>query len=212
MGWRSSNGPPSQERPLQGWRPRKVYRLHTPPKTREIIAKKIKTLNQGKPDIVTIRRVAEAGVFRVHRLVDLVPDGWFESTYYKQYYLADGLRDTMWAAIPINNDVEIYVGLFRTLDHCPFSEADVQSFAFALKGLKWFHRLQLLGEGIGMASEPLTHTEHLILHALLQGQKEREIAVEFGQSTHTTHDHIKKIYKKYGVSSRSALMALWLTP
>lgn len=202
---------PQSSDPLGGWRPRAVHRLLTSgPKTRTILNKKKKALEQGQPDIVTIRRVALAGTFRVHRLVDIAPEGWFESRYYKTFYLADRVRDTMWAGIPVNTDTEVYVGLFRSLDHAPFSAEEADTFAFALQGLKWFHRRQLLGEGIGVALEPLTATERAVLEQLLSGQSEPAIARDRDQSVHTTHDHVKRIYKKYGVTSRSALMALWL--
>nr|WP_272917844.1 helix-turn-helix transcriptional regulator [Altericroceibacterium endophyticum] len=68
----------------------------------------------------------------------------------------------------------------------------------------------MLGEGIGIASAPLTPTEHAVLGGVLQGMSEKEVAIANDQSPHTTHDHIKSIYRKYGVSSRTALMALWL--
>lgn len=196
--------------PLRGWRPRAMHRLVTGPKSQELVRNKARALEQGKADIVTIRRVAQAGRFRVHRLVDIAPEGWFESAHYRTFYEGHGHLDSLWAGIPINHDVEIYVGLYRDTTHGWFSEADRETFAFALRGLKWFHRRQLLGEGLGVVSEPLTPTERLVLGGLLRGSSEREIADTNGQSPHTTHDHVKRIYRKYGVSSRSALMALWL--
>ncbi|WP_454610343.1 helix-turn-helix transcriptional regulator [Labrenzia sp. MBR-25] len=45
---------------------------------------------------------------------------------------------------------------------------------------------------------------------LAQTQSDWRIAEQNNQSPHTTHDHVKRIFRKYGVSSRSALMALWL--
>jgi DNA-binding CsgD family transcriptional regulator len=42
------------------------------------------------------------------------------------------------------------------------------------------------------------------------GLREKQIAEQNNQNPHTTHDHVKRIFRKYGVSSRSALMALWL--
>jgi DNA-binding CsgD family transcriptional regulator len=82
----------------------------------------------------------------------------------------------------------------------------------ALRGLKWFHRRQLLNRGIVLGDSPLTPTEQDVLAALLTGASEKEIARSMGHSPYTTHDYVKSIYRKFAVSNRSALMALWLGP
>jgi len=44
----------------------------------------------------------------------------------------------------------------------------------------------------------------------LTGLPEKEIAAAQGHSYHTTHEYVSAIFRKFGVSNRSALMALWL--
>ncbi len=39
----------------------------------------------------------------------------------------------------------------------------------------------------------------------------RSITCELKQSLHTTHGHVKEIYRKFNVTSRTALMAIWLS-
>jgi DNA-binding CsgD family transcriptional regulator len=65
------------------------------------------------------------------------------------------------------------------------------------------------GEGLGVASAPLTPTERRILQGLLQGVDGKADRRRRGaESPH--HGHVKRIFRKYGVSSRNALMAPWL--
>ena len=50
----------------------------------------------------------------------------------------------------------------------------------------------------------------MVLRGLLDGLSEKAIAEVVNQSRHTTHGHVKRIFRKYCVRSRSELMALWL--
>nr|WP_272209872.1 helix-turn-helix transcriptional regulator [Marinicella sp. W31]MDC2875704.1 helix-turn-helix transcriptional regulator [Marinicella sp. W31] len=196
--------------PLFGWRPRSISALYPDDETARIIQEAFALMDQGTPDITTVRNAELAGEFRVFMLHELAPPEWFEGDAYKIYYHGIDRLDSIWVGIPINADAEIQIGFHRALSQSPFSERDRQVVRHALRGIRWFYRLQMLSEGIGVASEPLTPTEAHVLLGLLQGLSERRIAENYGQSPHTTHDHVKRIYRKYGVSSRSALMALWL--
>jgi len=49
----------------------------------------------------------------------------------------------------------------------------------------------------------LTQREREVLRAVAAGQSYKEIATEFGVSTHTVHAHIKNIYAKLHVKTRS---------
>jgi DNA-binding CsgD family transcriptional regulator len=203
-------GEPQPEDPVKGWRPRAVRRLHPTPLIERKAKEQADLLEAGVVDVTIFRNVELSGQHRVNRLVELAPDGWFEGDYYRIFYLGAGYRDAIWAGIPINEDAEAYFGFYRNLDYEPFGTAERDIVAYALRGLRWFHLRQMLGEGVGLASAPLTPTERRILQGLLQGVTEKQIAAAVAQSPHTTHDHVKRIFRKYGVSSRNALMALWL--
>jgi DNA-binding CsgD family transcriptional regulator len=45
------------------------------------------------------------------------------------------------------------------------------------------------------------------LERLLAGDSEKEIAARFGRSRHTVHVYVKKLYQRFGVSSRGELFA-----
>lgn len=203
-------GEPRPGDQVKGWRPRAIRELYPNLLFANKAKEQVDKLEAGSVDETTIANVALAGQYRFNRLIDLVPETWFEGDYYRTFYVGAGYRDTIWAGIPINEDAESYFGFYRSLEQEPFGTSERDVVAYALRGLRWFHRLQMLGEGLGVASSPLTPVERRVLGGLLQGLSEREIAASNDQSRHTTHDHVKRIFRKYGVSSRSALMALWL--
>lgn len=196
--------------PVNGWRPRLSEHLHPFARLRAGAREQTRMLEEGDIDLTTVRNVALAGSFRANRLIDLVPEEWFESGYYRNFYQALGHTDAIWAGCPVNADAEVYFGLYRAEGHPRFTEAERDTAAAALRGLKWFHRNQLLGHGLLVAATPLTAAERGVLQGLLGGEPEKLIASRLGQSYHTTHEHVMAIYRKFGVNNRAALMALWL--
>ena len=196
--------------PVRGWRPRMRGTLHPTPEYEASAKEQIDMLEKGEVDVTTIRNVALAGQYRVNRLTDLVGEEWFDTDYYRVYYKALGYGDAIWAGCPVNDDVEIYFGWYRHVDHPRFNEQEREMVAFALRGLKWFYRHYLLSLGLLAARSPLTPVERNVLKGLLSGKMEKQIASDLNQSAHTTHDHIKNIYQKFGIKNRATLMALWL--
>lgn len=196
--------------PLSGWRPRCVHYLHPSTPLDNVTKENIENIEQGRVDVTMVRQVAMAGTFRTNRLIDLASREWFESAHYRRTFTAVGDRDAIYAGIPVNEDTECYFGIRRDIDHPPFLPEERDRIAFALRGLKWFCRQQMLSRGLMVAGSPLTATEREVLGALLTGLTEKQIASARNQSPHTTHEYVKNIYRKYGVNNRAALMALWL--
>lgn len=198
------------EDPVRGWRPRIVFHLNPLPELQEKARQDIKDIERGTVDITRVRNVAGAGRFRVHRLVDLAPPEWFESEYYRVTYQTKGHEDAIWAGVPINPDAESYFGVYRGPTMSRFSPEERDAFGYLLRGLKWFHRRLMLSHGLLIAETPLTPAERKVLHGLLTGRSEKEIAAHIGQSYNTTHQRVGTLYRKFGVKNRSALMALWI--
>ena len=48
------------------------------------------------------------------------------------------------------------------------------------------------------------------LQSLLSGDSEKQVARKLGLSPHTVHVYVKKLYRRYGVSSRGELLAKWV--
>jgi DNA-binding CsgD family transcriptional regulator len=196
--------------PVKGWRPRLIRYLYPSPPLDNNAREQTEKLEQGVVDVTTLRNAEGAGVFRANRLRDMVGPKWFESSYCRAHYHSLGTADAIWVIFPVNEDAESYFGIFRALDRPPFTEVERDIVAYALRGIKWFHRQLMLSNGLLVASSTLTPAERRVLHLLLTGLSEKLIASELDRSYHTTHECVTAIFRKFGVNNRAGLMSLWL--
>lgn len=195
---------------LNGWRPRLTRLLHQPPIVVDSIQEQVDKLWLPEVDISSIIGAAGEEPFLTRLLFEALPSEWFEGDYYRRHYLDVGHADHMSVRCALSKDVRIHILIYRDLISPRFTADDKEPFALALRGLKWFHRQQLLSHGLLIAESPLTPTEHKVLLGVLAGQTEKLIAASLQQSSNTTHAHIKAIYRKFGVKNRGMLTALWL--
>jgi DNA-binding CsgD family transcriptional regulator len=196
--------------PVKGWRPPVVRLLRHNEKFIESVKEQTKNLERGVVNEVVVRIVGMSGSFRARRLCDVMPAEWFDTSFYRDYYQGSGHDDAIYVAFPVNSDAESYFGIFRARGQPPFTPDERNAVAYALRGIKWFHRQLLLSHGLTIAAAPLTPVERKVLQGLLGGLTEKQIAADLEHSYHTTHEHVTNIFRKFGVSNRAALMALWL--
>ena len=75
---------------------------------------------------------------------------------------------------------------------------------------------RLIGEEVtgksAIAMDDLPPRMEQTLRSLLRGDSEKEVATQLGLSRHTVHVYVKKIYRKYEVSSRGELLSRLLAP
>ena len=196
--------------PASGWRPPVTRFLHPSEELLAAIKEQTHRLDQRFTNAAAASIIARSGRFRAYRLCDVVPQEWFASDFYRSCYMDCDREDVIYVAFPVNEDVESYFGVFRAVGRPHFTAQERDTIAYALRGIKWFHRRLLLSHGLLVAGMPLTEVERRVLQGLLSGQVEKRIAVELGQSYHTTHGYVTSIYRKFAVNNRPALMALWL--
>lgn len=156
--------------------------------------------------------VSGAGRFRVYSLGTGVVDlETFQKTrHYDYFFRQPGITDRIWVVFPVNVDAESYF-VFDTYDEGrSFNTRELYLVAETLRGIKWFHRQQLLSHGLGISDAPLAPAERRILPELLSGATEKAIAEKHGLSQGTVHQYITSIYRKFGVRGRAEFMALWL--
>lgn len=201
---------------LLGWRLRASYNLvPDPPAYQELIAwwfQRNKKIEPGfQIGLATHALVAGAGKFRAHRL----RDGWIpyakfrRSEHYKLHYTELGITDRMWVSVPLNADAESILLLDRS--RAPhFSKGDIALATMVLRGIRGFHRQLFLSAGLLIGDTPLSPMARRIVTKLLTGMSEKEIATDVGQPVTTTHKYVTTIYKRFGVTSRAGLMAIWL--
>jgi DNA-binding CsgD family transcriptional regulator len=172
--------------------------------------KSMRAIDQGRPrDPSAVEHARRAGSFRALRLSDLLGPGWRSGPTFEAYR-ARGLTDAMHVIFPVNDSAESYFGFQRRTGRAPFSETNRDLVAYALRGMKWFHRQVMLSQGLLVAREPLTGGERRLQGLLLTELSEKQIAAKLGQSPQTTHKNVTRLLRKLGVSGRAGLTALWL--
>jgi DNA-binding CsgD family transcriptional regulator len=196
--------------PLCGWRPRCIEYLRPLPNDQTYSQQRIRSLQKGRTiDEATVAQARRAGTFRACRLRDLVSEEWFQSETY-QWYLGRSVHDSLTVGVPVSAAAESYYGFLRLQPDNPFTEAECALAYHALRGLTWFHRRLLLGRGLVIAQSPLSPTERRVLAHLLTDKTEKAIAAELELTPSTLHTYVKAILRKFAVSGRSGLVALWL--
>jgi DNA-binding CsgD family transcriptional regulator len=197
--------------PLAGWRVRAIRRLDTGAESHRLLKAVKQHHDRGIEDPVTIAQIRQAGAFRVRLLRDLAPPDFESTRAYDILYRSRQIRDAIFAAFPVNVDAESYLGWYRVgPEAAPFAPDDRDLIAFALRALKWFHARVMLHYGLLVAHAPLTSVERRLVGLLLTERSEKEIAADLALTPATTHTYITDLFRKFGVSGRAGLTALWL--
>ncbi len=175
--------------------------------------KALQTPGSTDPGETSRNLAAGAGRFRVYtllsgELVDL--DRFRRSEHYDLNYRQRGLCDRLWVVFPVNEDVEAYFCFDKYGKRRRFRDHEVALAAHTLRGIKWFHRQQLLMHGLGITEKPLAPAERRVLRCLMSDQDERAIAGQLGLTPGSVHQYVTALYRKFGVRSRNALLSLWL--
>lgn len=204
-----------QKDALSGWRVRAIEHLHPhfhDARHNEKVVKKLQTDELGATNIAL---TASAGRFRAYTLQsgNLVDVEAFQQTdHYDFYYRRWGIRDRIWVTSPVNTDTESYFCFDRIGKNRRHFDADELALAaYALRGIKWFHRQLMLSHGLGLSVDPLTPAERRVIQGLLTGASEREIAESMRLSQGTVHQYATRIYKKFAVRGRMEFTGLWLS-
>jgi DNA-binding CsgD family transcriptional regulator len=195
--------------PLQGWRVASVQALHpVEPHPDETHFKEIlEVWDRREIDPSFLLPLKQVGAFRSYSLRRELPRSWFSSEFYKRHYASVGTRDAVFVAFPLNDDCESHFGFYSKTT---FQDQHIEELIYALRGIKWFHRQLMLNNGLLLAKELLTPVERKVLRLLLTKASEAEIAHVLDLSKATVHQRVTSIFRKFGVSSRAALMSLWI--
>ncbi len=129
---------------------------------------------------------------------------------FEESLAAFGSADRVVAVHPMDGDLEVLLWFDRPLGAPSFSERDRLIVLEGLRGLMPLLRCLARWAGYIDCAEPLTPKERVVLRLLLTGKAEGDIAVELGMGRRSLHQRVTDIYRKFGVSSRPLLMALWL--
>jgi DNA-binding CsgD family transcriptional regulator len=197
---------------LYGWRLRAAERLIQRPEYGPEFIKKVLAHMESDPGMTTRKIISESGRFRSYRLHDGFID--FEAfrltPQYQMYFERGGITDRIWCVFPVNQDAESLFCFDRIRRSAHFTQEDERLAAHALRGIKWFHRQQLLNHGLLVGNAPLSQAHRRLLPHLLSHKAEKEIAEAIGLSRATTHKYVTDIYRSFNVTSRAGLITLWM--
>lgn len=195
--------------PLRGWRVGAVQALHAvAPHSDERHFKEIlRVWDRREIDPSFFLPMRDVGAFRTYSFRRDLPAEWFETPFYERHYGSVGTFDAVFVAFPLNEDCESHFGFYSRKT---FTDEEIALLAYALRGIKWFHRHLMLERGLLMAASPLAPAERRVLRLLLTSASEKRIAYQADMSPSTVHQYVVGIYRKFGVRSRAALMSLWL--
>ncbi|WP_242588644.1 helix-turn-helix transcriptional regulator [Corallococcus macrosporus] len=135
---------------------------------------------------------------------ELVGDrAWYGAPYVEHYlrptHLDESMYSIRWSEVP---GAVRGIGIYRGRNERPFDEADREL-------LHLFHAE--CGALLGLPEEPpgvrLTPRERQTLGLLLQGLGDKQIAARLGISRFTVNQYTKTLYRRFGVQSRTALLA-----
>lgn len=171
-----------------------------------------------------------------YHLEEIAPDDFFDSEYYRTYYLKAGCSEDSYYIVNTGNETKISVSLFQgfsneslrvdQLNLLRAVEPLVSEFigAFSQRGMQRIAEIQCVqavGEGDDLkqrvqwafehfGSDLLTDREREVAHMVLRGHSVKSTASQLGISPETVRMHRKNLYLKLEVGSQSELFALFI--
>jgi DNA-binding CsgD family transcriptional regulator len=103
------------------------------------------------------------------------------------------------------------LGLQRAAgERTPFSDREIQIARLLWEQARFLHAKPLAGVQEQLWGAQLPRRAAEVLDLLLTGQSAKQIARRLGLSHHTVNDHLKDLYRRFGVASRGELMAVFV--
>jgi DNA-binding CsgD family transcriptional regulator len=170
----------------------------------------------------------------LYRLRDLAPDRFYQSEYFRSYYVQTGLSEEIGYFVPLGGGLTAVISLMRTVQQPAFSArefrnlAGVEPIVRAAAARQWvdLHRRHLReGRGDGEQSSVQRHIEHAyrtfgrnvltprerdVVEYVLKGHSSDAIGKILDISAGTVRIHRKNIYSKLAINSQGDLFSLFI--
>lgn len=184
------------------------------------------------PFFHTCRAAAQPGLFRMR---ELAPDRFYQSEYYRSYYVKTGLAEEVGIFLPLEGGLMVVISLMRAGSSGVFSDHDlarlriIEAFIRAMAQRHWadlrkdwqaegpekrFGKLDLdtllKGAFQGEGRPRLTRRESEIASLVLKGHSSESIGRMLGISPGTIKIHRKNIYRKLRISSQAEMFSIFL--
>lgn len=211
--------------------PQALYDTFTP-EQRDVFV----TMYQAGPYLLdpfyqAYRNGIEPGLYRIKQLA---PDRFYQSEYFRSYYVQTGLKEEIGYLLDVPGGIMIVISLMRTKASPTFSEREmallhgvepvVRALAnrhwFSLEhgwsGGHWYPGMTALETQIDNAFQDfsrsiLTPRECEVVGMVLRGHSSDSISQQLGIAQGTVKIHRKNIYNKLRISSQSELFSLFIS-
>ena len=168
----------------------------------------------------------------LYRLRDVAPDRFYQSEYYRSYYVQTGLSEEICYTFCLRNGVAVVISLMRSGERSRFSAREfrllgsVASIVVSLAQRHWQdvsgkfdlrngindrHEDRLLIENTvsDLFSQRITPRETQVVAQVLEGHSSDAIAKDLGISVGTVRIHRRNIYAKLQISSQQELFSIF---
>ncbi|RON52667.1 helix-turn-helix transcriptional regulator [Pseudomonas frederiksbergensis] len=169
-----------------------------------------------------------------YSLAEIAPDDFFDSDYYKTYYLNLGCTEDSYYIVNLDEQSKISVSLFQGMGASCLSADQVNVLRAVEPMVRLFIRqcgyietLSAQGESAAQTAstavnqriqvamqqfgcDVLTERERESAHMVLRGHSIKSTAREMGISPETVRMHRKNLYLKLGINSQSELFAQFI--
>jgi DNA-binding CsgD family transcriptional regulator len=174
-------------------------------------------------------RQVEPGLYRLR---DIAPDRFYQSEYYRSYYIQTGLAEEIGFTLYLPNGVSVAISLMRAGESSRFSAREfrlLKNVAPIVNSLAQRHwenvsgkfKVDTQSDGSDetrsvientvndLFSKRITPRETQVVAQVLEGHSSDSIAKNLGISVGTVRIHRRNIYAKLQISSQQELFAIF---
>ncbi len=147
----------------------------------------------------------EKNTHLTRRRDQITPDAAFERSNAYELWKAADIGSLVISHRPLDDRSCSALGFYRRLGRPKFTPRESRIAHIVLTEVAWLHELGW-PEDRGVQVPALSKRERLTLNLLTSGASHKVIAAQMGISPHTLRDHIKVIYRHFGVHSHAELL------
>ncbi|MCL5776117.1 LuxR C-terminal-related transcriptional regulator [Limibaculum sp. FT325] len=170
----------------------------------------------------------------LYRIRELAPDRFYQSEYFRSYYVSTGLAEEIGFIVALPSEVRVVISLMRAGNRPAFSEREmrrlreVEPFVLAAAAANWeslasrfeggedARKSDILGRYLDDAfrnfgRSVLTPRESEVVSLVLRGHSSESIARVLDIAPGTVKIHRRNIYAKLGISSQANLFSLFIS-
>lgn len=134
------------------------------------------------------------------------PKGIFQDLEVSRLYAKVDMGTALISFRPLEQGELSSIGVYRKVGAAHFSPREARIAHIVLTSVPWLHE-QGWPEDRGVTVPQLSPRELTVTNLLIAGFNPEQIAAALKLSSHTVNDYRKSVYRHFGVSSRSELLA-----